>query len=76
MGQWGKQACKVLEVEPERLWRLVPERGGTRLELTQEGFDLDSPFGRAAFDGMKPGWPDVLARLEETVGAAGGEARA
>jgi uncharacterized protein YndB with AHSA1/START domain len=79
MGQWGKQPCEVLEVEAERLlkyrfaagtldttitWRLIPEGAGTRLRLTQEGFDLDSPFGRRAFEGMKPGWPQVLARLE------------
>jgi uncharacterized protein YndB with AHSA1/START domain len=79
MGQWGKQACEVLEVEHERLlkyrfatgtldtiitWRLMPEGSGTRLELTHEGFNLDSPIGRQALEGMKPGWPKVLARLE------------
>ena len=78
MGQWGKQACEVLEVEHERLlkyrfatgtldtmitWRLTPEGGGTRLELTHEGFNLDSPMGRQALEGMKPGWPKVLAKL-------------
>jgi uncharacterized protein YndB with AHSA1/START domain len=31
--------------------------------LTHEGFNLDSPMGRQAFEGMKPGWPAVLARL-------------
>ena len=79
MGQWGKQACEVLEVEHERLlkycfatgtldtvitWRLTPEGSGTRLELKHEGFNLDSPIGRQALEGMKPGWPKVLARLE------------
>jgi uncharacterized protein YndB with AHSA1/START domain len=79
MGQWGKQACEVLEVEHERLlkyrfatgtldtiitWRLMPEGSGTRLELTHEGFNLDSPLGRQALEGMKPGWPKVLTRLE------------
>jgi len=78
MGLWGKQACEVLEVEHERLlkyrfatgtldtmitWRLTPEGGGTRLELTHEGFNLDSPMGRQALEGMKPGWPKVLAKL-------------
>ncbi|MBZ4413123.1 SRPBCC domain-containing protein [Myxococcus faecalis] len=75
MGQWGKQRCEVLAVEPERLfriqfalnttitWTLVSEGTGTRLELTHEGFDLDSPMGRRAFEGMKPGWPGVLARI-------------
>lgn len=84
MGQWGKQACEVLEVEHERLlkyrfaagvldtiitWRLTPESSGTRLELTHEGFNLDSPMGREALEGMKPGWPKVLARLEAVLAA-------
>ncbi len=79
MGQWGKQPCEVLEVEPERLiqyrfaagtlatlitWRLVAEGSGTRLTLAHEGFNLDSPMGRQAFEGMKSGWPGVLGRLE------------
>ena len=79
MGKWGKQPCEVIEVHAERLlkyrfaigtvdtiitWRLVPEGTGTRLELTHEGFSLDSPMGRQAFEGMKPGWPQVLLRLE------------
>lgn len=90
MGAFGKQPCEVLEVEPERLlryrfasgtldtiitWRLTPERTGTRLTLTHEGFDLDSPLSRRAFEGMKPGWPAVLARLEallQQVGRAEG----
>ncbi len=78
MGKWGRQSCEVVEVKPERLiryrfaagtldttitWQLVPEGSGTRLRLTHEGFDLDSPMGRMAFEGMKPGWPDVLDRL-------------
>ncbi len=83
MGPFGRQACEVLEVEPERLfryrfavgtldtlltWRLTPEGGGTRLSLTHEGFDLDSPLGRRAFEGMKPGWPGVLENLERVLG--------
>ncbi len=79
MGQWGKQPCEVLEVDPERLiqyrfaagtlatlitWRLVAEGSGTRLTLAHEGFNLDSPMGRQAFEGMKSGWPGVLGRLE------------
>ncbi|RKG69430.1 SRPBCC domain-containing protein [Corallococcus sp. CA054B] len=78
MGPWGQQPCEVLAVESERLlqyrfatgtldttltWRLVPEGTGTRLTLVHEGFNLDSPMGRRAFEGMKPGWPGVLARL-------------
>jgi uncharacterized protein YndB with AHSA1/START domain len=82
MGQWGKQPCEVLEVEPERLlkyrfaagsvdtiitWTLIAENAGTRLRLTHEGFDLDSPLSRQAFEGMKAGWPKVLARMEEVL---------
>jgi uncharacterized protein YndB with AHSA1/START domain len=79
MGQWGKQPCEVLDVDPERLlryrfgsgsvdtiitWRLYAEGSGTRLELMQEGFDLDSPMSRQAFEGMQAGWPKVLQRIE------------
>lgn len=78
MGKWGKQPCEVIAVEPERLlsyrfaagslnttitWRLIPEGAGTRLQLTHEGFDLDSPMGRQALEGMRGGWPAVLGRL-------------
>ena len=86
MGPWGKQACEVVAVEPERLfqyrfakgrldtvitWRLTPEGDGTRLTLTHEGFDLDSPMGRMAFEGMKPGWPGLLVKLGAVAGAPG-----
>jgi len=79
MGKWGKQPCEILKVEPQRLlrfrfatgalntiisWELIPEVGGTRLLLTHEGFNLDSPLGRAALEGMAPGWPKVLAKLD------------
>jgi uncharacterized protein YndB with AHSA1/START domain len=78
MGPWGKQSCEVIAVEPERLfrirfarntldttisWELAPEGSGTRLTLVHEGFDLDTPMGRRAFEGMRPGWPGVLVRL-------------
>ncbi|MFJ8104314.1 SRPBCC domain-containing protein [Streptomyces sp. NPDC096132] len=85
MGPWGQQPCEVLTVDPERLlrysfaegnldttitWRLEPEGTGTRLFLTHEGFDLDSPLGRAAFEGMGEGWPHVLASLSKTLDQA------
>lgn len=75
MGPWGKQPCEVLAVEPERrisyrfaetsintiiTWELAPEGTGTRLTLIHQGFDLDSPLGRRAYNGMKSGWPEVL----------------
>src|SRR5512143_2800287 len=78
MGAWGQQPCEVLAVEPERLlsysfapgtlnttltWRLEPEGDGTRLSLEHRGFDLESPLGRSAFEGMGSGWPRVLARI-------------
>ncbi|MGZ3423671.1 MAG: SRPBCC family protein [Polyangiales bacterium] len=83
MGQWGKQKCVVLDVEPERLfryrfaettlntvitWELAAEGTGTRLTLTHEGFDLDSPMGRRAFEGMRPGWPGILDRMGAVLG--------
>lgn len=82
MGKFGKQPCEVVAVEHERLfsykfatgtldttitWRLSPEGGGTRLSLSHEGFDLDSPLARAAYEGMKGGWPSVLERLAEAL---------
>ncbi|MGW8401850.1 SRPBCC family protein [Streptomyces lydicus] len=85
MGTWGQQACEVLAVEPERLlrysfapgsldttitWQLLPEGTGTRLLLEHAGFDLDSPLGKAALEGMGRGWPDVLQRIEPALAAA------
>ncbi len=82
MGEWGQQRCEVLAVEPERLlrysfaegaldttltWELTPEGEGTRLKLVHEGFDLDSPLGKAAFEGMGRGWPGVLAGVERVL---------
>jgi len=37
-------------------WRLVAEGTGTRLLLTQEGFDLDDPDQARAFQIMNGGW--------------------
>lgn len=83
MGQWGMQMCQVLEVQVERRfsyrfaentlntvisWELTPEGTGTRLTFVQQGFDLDSPLGRQAYEGMKPGWPRVLERIATVLG--------
>jgi uncharacterized protein YndB with AHSA1/START domain len=88
MGKWGKQPCEVLAAEPERLlkyrfatgtldtivtWQLTPEAAGTRLILTQEGFDIDSPMGRQALEGMKNGWPGILERLGQSLGVEGSD---
>jgi uncharacterized protein YndB with AHSA1/START domain len=85
MGQWGHQPCEVLAVEPGRLlrysfaegsldstitWRLHPEGTGTRLFLEHEGFDLDSPMGREALEGMGRGWPGLLRRIEPVLSGA------
>jgi uncharacterized protein YndB with AHSA1/START domain len=87
MGPWGHQECEVLAVEPERLlrcsfapgtldttitWRLEPEGTGTRLFLEHSGFDLDSPLGKTAYDGMGDGWPAVLERIESVLETAAG----
>jgi uncharacterized protein YndB with AHSA1/START domain len=78
MGQWGKQPCEVIEVEAGKLlkyrfgignidtkitWRLAVEGAGTRLRMTQEGFDMNSPMGKMAYDGMREGWPKVVANI-------------
>ncbi len=82
MGQWGQQPCEVLAVEPERMlsyrfarfmtitWRLEAEAAGTRLYLEHSGFDLDSPLGRQAYEGMSGGWPGILQRIEPALRAA------
>ncbi len=82
MGAWGKQPCEVLAVEPERLlkysfapglldttitWVLTPEGNGTRLTLLHEGFDVESPMGKKALEGMGKGWPGILARLDQAL---------
>ena len=79
MGHFGHQPCEILAVQHERLlsytfapgtfdttitWRLEPEGDGTRLHLEHAGFDLDSPLGRSAFQGMGSGWVTVLAGID------------
>lgn len=85
MGDWGEQRCEVIAVEEERLlaysfapgtlnttitWRLQAEGQGTRLSLEHRGFDLDSPLGKAAFQGMGGGWPKVLSRIDAVLANA------
>ncbi|KVE34270.1 SRPBCC family protein [Burkholderia sp. TSV86] len=82
MGSWGRQHCEVTAVEPGRLfaivfaqhvldttisWRLEPEGDGTRVFLEHAGFDLDTQPGKTAYEGMKRGWPTVLARIEQAI---------
>ena len=53
----------------------APEGGSTRLALTHEGFDLDSPVARAALEAMKGGWPGVLTRRGALLAGEGGGGR-
>ncbi len=78
MGPFGKQTCEVVTVEPETTlkikfaegvldtfitWKLAADGPGTLLTFTHEGFDMDSPQGRQAYEGMRPGWPKILERI-------------
>lgn len=78
MPGYGKQRCKVLEVDaPHRFvftftpaWtlrlHLEAEGSGTRVFLEHTGFDLDNKRMADAFDRMGAGWRDVvLPRLAE-----------
>jgi len=50
-------------------WRLTPETksNGTRVSLEHNGFNVDTPQGMAAYEGMRKGWPAVLERLKTVV---------
>lgn len=72
MPGYGKQPCKVLEVDPPHrfvytftsawtlTWRLEPEGGGTRVFLEHSGFNLDDNRMGAAFERMGRGWCEVV----------------
>lgn len=83
MPGYGKQPCKVLEVdEPHRFvytftpawkltWRLEAEGSGTRVFLEHSGFDLDDKRMAQAFEQMSSGWRDtVLPRLADAAAQA------
>ena len=85
MGSWGIQPCRVTAVDPERLlaytfaegsldtvitWRLEPEGKGTRLFLQHSGFDVESPLGRQAYEGMGRGWPSLQRRIDRALAGA------
>jgi uncharacterized protein YndB with AHSA1/START domain len=80
MPGYGRQPCKVLEVDPPHrfvytftsawtlTWRLEPEGRGTRVFLEHSGFDLGDRRMVEAFGQMGPGWRDVvLPRLADAV---------
>ncbi len=48
-------------------WQLLPEGEGTKLSLVHDGFDLDSPLGKQAYEGMGKGWPKVIERIESAL---------
>ncbi|WP_457946609.1 SRPBCC family protein [Pseudarthrobacter sp. alpha12b] len=79
MESWGQQQCEVLAVEPGRsisflfsegqldttiTWHLEPVAGGTVLHFEHARFQLDTPMGRHAIEGMGNGWPGLLARID------------
>lgn len=55
-------------------WRLVPEAqgNGTQLSLEHTGFNVDTPQGKAAWEGMRKGWPQVLTRLKGVLATVSG----
>jgi uncharacterized protein YndB with AHSA1/START domain len=78
MPGYGKQPCKVLEVDPPHRfvytftrawtlrWRLEAEGAGTRVFLEHTGFDRSDERMAEAFNRMGPGWRDVvLPRLAD-----------
>jgi uncharacterized protein YndB with AHSA1/START domain len=80
---YGKQPCKVLEVDPPHrfvytftpawtlTWRLEEEGTGTRVFLEHSGFDLDDKRMADAFNRMGSGWRDVvLPRLANSAAEA------
>jgi uncharacterized protein YndB with AHSA1/START domain len=81
--EWGKLACEVLEVEPQRTlaytwtglgldsvvtWTLTPSATGTHLRMVQTGF---LPEQKLAYHGARAGWPRFLDRLEAVLAAQG-----
>jgi uncharacterized protein YndB with AHSA1/START domain len=81
MSGYGKQPCKLLEVDPPHrfvytftaawtlTWRLEPEGTGTRVFLEHNGFDLNNKRMAEAFDRIGPGWRDVVLRRLSGVAA-------
>ncbi|MEV7605117.1 SRPBCC domain-containing protein [Paenarthrobacter sp. NPDC089322] len=82
MGGWGQQQCEVLAVEPGTsikflfaegaldttiTWTLEATENGTTLHFEHAGFNLDTPMGQQAFNGMGNGWPGLLARIDQVL---------
>jgi len=84
MPGYGRQPCKVLEVDPPHrfvysftaswtlAWRLEAEGIGTRVFLLHSGFDRSDKRMADAFGRMGPGWREVvLPRMAEAIAVAG-----
>ena len=82
MGGWGQQQCEVTTVEPGTSITFVFAEGaldttitrtleatesGTVLHFEHAGFNLDTPMGRQAIEGMGNGWPGLLARIDQVL---------
>lgn len=82
MGNWGQQQCEVTVVEPGKsitfvfaegtldttvTWALEATEDGTILHFEHAGFNLDTPMGRAALDGMGNGWPGLIERIDQVL---------
>ena len=48
-------------------WTLETVDAGTTLHFEHAGFNLDSPMGRQAIEGMGNGWPSLLGRIEQVL---------
>ncbi|MGO4433777.1 hypothetical protein AB4Y88_10900 [Paenarthrobacter sp. RAF9] len=48
-------------------WTLKTVDAGTTLYFEHAGFNLDSPMGRQAIEGMGNGWPGLLARIDQVL---------
>ncbi|MFK0003415.1 SRPBCC domain-containing protein [Paenarthrobacter sp. NPDC090522] len=82
MDRWGPQQCEVTAVEPGTsitfvfaegvldttiTWSLEATESGTILHFEHAGFNLDSPMGRTAIEGMGNGWPSLIARIDQVL---------
>lgn len=82
MDHWGQQQCEVTAVEPGKsitfvfaegvldttiTWSLEATDNGTILHFEHAGFNLDSPMGRTAIEGMGNGWPGLISRIDDVL---------
>ncbi|WP_347110151.1 SRPBCC domain-containing protein [Paenarthrobacter sp. S56] len=85
MGNWGQQQCEVTAVQPGKsitfvfaegtldttiTWALEATEDGTILHFEHAGFNLDTPMGRTALEGMGNGWPGLIERIDQVLVSA------